>query len=1181
MKKLIKYIFKEFYGPFLMGIIAFVIFVSVQLLYELSETIVRNHVGFSKLLMLMWYNIPYFISMGIPVGVLFAIFWIISRLSNDNEIIAIQTLGIPTKKIVIPFLLIALILCGMTFWLIDSVVPNANYKAKEAIAKYIYQRPNVDALIAENQFVDLGDNKYLFVKEIDRNNGILYDLHLYEVKRSSVELFHAARAEKTGNDWFMYEGRIFRTDRDGFLKLDVSFNKLEMNIGQDVEEFLRFSRGANEMSSTELKKQIETFTRLGVNTSGLIVTYQSKFANSFAPLVIALLGVSLSLFLNLKSKSWSVITTFILVVLYQGSGAWLSALGKERIIDPTISPWIPNIIFGITGLILFLFLDTNLSFKLTEPLKKFFSVGIIILFLSTPSSIFSGKVVIESENFYMREDVIIFDSILKIEYNDSIVLADSGEVHLNNERKVKEAFLKGNVIFQEKEYTIQADEMIINYEESTALFLNSFSVQENPDKKEVEVRIFSESTFTPLNDELIVSRNSKITTCKSRPTYYFVARKVTIYPNKFLIARDMLIEFFGVPVFYFPFYFQNLGKQENAPFIFTFNFGDNKISVDLKLNYFFENNTNLKFTQKMENNMKTGKTDLSTVFKYGMPIFNGDFYVFSELLNDTVKSIGFSYENFLKDSYFRLNQETYNLKNINNLVLNIPKWETDFGTLEKISSEIIWHNNAIQYLKFYDFKSEAFQKKFRRSNISLYDLRFFAEAGNKLKTSQPIKKSLSELWEVRKTDISAKGRYNLYSVFSSLTGTFEYNQKTEAGITSKNQVLSKNLFSYKQDFFTFYYKEFEVSIGGAFKSNFNHQKDFVETNSSYFGKTDFDYIISPYIELYYSNFEFGYSLDHKNVLENSLTKTNKDQFLYNDYIGYRFSILSNSIISKFRIKRSIEISNLDDYDFNFLDFKIINAINPFKKNFGTFNSIEFDAQTNINIFGLNNIIQSKSKFDVSDEDNIVLNLTEFVITSKYSNILDHRTKFEYNHQKEIPIEFIENREIITYNRNRIEINYKYYFGKDSIKEAFPEILTKHSLILGGNRITGKFDIKNELNLFELETKFIEAKSAYNYILKSSYDISKNELKGGFGYETRDKTENIKFDLFYDLENNIFKFSTFEITKRIVCWSFTFKTQVDLSPNFNMNSFSLSFFITYMNDKAVSYSDDKGFEFNLM
>ena len=84
MKRLIKYISKEFFGPFLMGIFGFVIFVSVELLYQLSDKIVRNKVGFDKLLLLIWYNLPYFISMGIPVGVLFAIFWIISRLSNDN-----------------------------------------------------------------------------------------------------------------------------------------------------------------------------------------------------------------------------------------------------------------------------------------------------------------------------------------------------------------------------------------------------------------------------------------------------------------------------------------------------------------------------------------------------------------------------------------------------------------------------------------------------------------------------------------------------------------------------------------------------------------------------------------------------------------------------------------------------------------------------------------------------------------------------------------------------------------------------------------------------------------------------------------------------------------------------------------------------------------------------------------
>jgi len=42
MKRLIKYISKEFFGPFLMGIFGFVIFVSVELLYQLSDKIVRN-----------------------------------------------------------------------------------------------------------------------------------------------------------------------------------------------------------------------------------------------------------------------------------------------------------------------------------------------------------------------------------------------------------------------------------------------------------------------------------------------------------------------------------------------------------------------------------------------------------------------------------------------------------------------------------------------------------------------------------------------------------------------------------------------------------------------------------------------------------------------------------------------------------------------------------------------------------------------------------------------------------------------------------------------------------------------------------------------------------------------------------------------------------------------------------
>ena len=130
-------------------------------------------------------------------------FWAISKLSAANEIIAFQTLGIPTKKFAIPFLVWAVIFCFFTFILFDTIVPNSNFKAKEAMALYVYQRP--EAQIEENQFVDVGDGRYLFVRQIDRNTGILYDVLLYEVNRDSTVVSMLKKLKRL--KWIVYGKR--------------------------------------------------------------------------------------------------------------------------------------------------------------------------------------------------------------------------------------------------------------------------------------------------------------------------------------------------------------------------------------------------------------------------------------------------------------------------------------------------------------------------------------------------------------------------------------------------------------------------------------------------------------------------------------------------------------------------------------------------------------------------------------------------------------------------------------------------------------------------------------------------------------------------------------------------------------------------------------------------------------
>lgn len=97
LKILTKYLLKLSAVPFLIGLGGFIIFVSIEILYQLSDLIVRHRVGIGKLFLLLYYYLPYFVAMGVPVGVLLSIFWTFSKLSEDRELMAIQVHGISQK----------------------------------------------------------------------------------------------------------------------------------------------------------------------------------------------------------------------------------------------------------------------------------------------------------------------------------------------------------------------------------------------------------------------------------------------------------------------------------------------------------------------------------------------------------------------------------------------------------------------------------------------------------------------------------------------------------------------------------------------------------------------------------------------------------------------------------------------------------------------------------------------------------------------------------------------------------------------------------------------------------------------------------------------------------------------------------------------------------------------------
>ncbi|PNR96905.1 LptF/LptG family permease [Petrotoga olearia] len=1153
MKKLFKYISIEFIPPFFMGLIAFIVFVSLELLYQLSEIIVRNNVGFSKLLILIWYHLPYFISMGIPVGVLFGIFWVISKLSSANEIIALQTLGIPMKKLIIPFMTISLLLSFFTFALFDTIVPQSNYKAKEAMARYVYQRPQ--AQIEENQFVDVGDGRYLFVKQIDRESGILYDVLLYEVKKDYTAVFNAKQAQKGSDGWYMKNGRMFRTNKDGFLDLDITFDQLQLDIQEDVEEFLNFSKSANEMTSKELREKITTFSKLGLDVSGLIVSYQSKFANSLAPLVICILGTALSLFLNLTSKSWSVITTFVLVIIYQGSGAWLSALGKEKIINPTISVWIPNIIFGIIGAFLFFMLDTRASYKLLEPLKRIFSV---ILFILVGSSFFSAPVNINSQNFFLKDDLLFLEGDVFVEYEGSTIKADSAQGELNEDGTIKAATFYGNISYRYEDISIQASEITVNFEEDSAVFLNSYTIQKYKGDKEVEVRIWSESIQKPMQENIIETNKTQLTTCEDCITYYFSARKVDIFPGYFLIARDVVLSFFGVPVLYLPFYFQSLSEDEKEPMSLTFGYDNNEFSLLTEINYKFKNGSKVHLSYNTVNDLATQETDKEVTLKYGVPFLYGSLYLFTSLNSPNTydNNLGVSYQ-FFEDNkaseIAKLELQLEPATEKKSLSLNIPKLQTNLGDLKNIRSHIYWDPKGFDDILFLNVESTAFQKRYGRSLISLSKLKLNSHSYGDISDL-----SMPEIWNTKETEIDISGKYNFYETFARMYGNFDYAYTTVGTETTKNRLTTKNTFSYKDTLYEIKNNNFDLKFNMEDTINFNYYNDFIpgETYSS--GKSLFNYSLKPGIDINLGAFQVGNSLEYVKVLENSLTPSATDELNYNDYVGYSFSIFDKNLTNSSRLSRSFDLRNTE--------------------NFPDLQKLELQTQTNINLLNTKNTLQTKTEFDISDLNKIQPDTTNVKLTNVIG-LLTHRSEFDYHHQEEIKIDYIENREILRYNRNRLQFDYDLYINEKTFTKMVPELLTYFLFYYDGNKIYGDFDMKEEYTLYDLDINFLEKSSNYSFGIETTYRIS-DYLKTGFHINNRDKSEFAKINFNYDIEDQSVNFTEFEIQKQIVCWTLNLQSKFSLLPQFDLTSFRISFFINYIPDKNISYGDD-GFEFGLM
>lgn len=349
MKIVHRYIIAEFLRVFVACFVAVALLSVGQLLFNMSGFLVGHRTPISLVFQLLKYRFPMLVLDIVPVAVMFAAYAGVGRMAREKELDVVRTSGWSFMRIVYPLLVMTFIISTLVFVWYDTVVPLANRKYEKEIRSLRFQ--DVLPLFTENIFIKGPENRYFYVRRINNRTEELEGVMIFETSHKKFpRIITAQKGRIFRKNWALEEGIIHELDKDGWIRLELSFDKMTLDSGNDLTGFLGEQYTMEEMTRAELKEKMELFGKSGFDVSVFAVEYYLKTAVPYASLVLAFIALPFACLLSRRGKSVGLGIGFLLMLGYFFLQVIFRSLGQNAVVNPIMAAWIPNIAFFVLGL---------------------------------------------------------------------------------------------------------------------------------------------------------------------------------------------------------------------------------------------------------------------------------------------------------------------------------------------------------------------------------------------------------------------------------------------------------------------------------------------------------------------------------------------------------------------------------------------------------------------------------------------------------------------------------------------------------------------------------------------------------------------------------------------------------------------------------------------------------------
>ena len=350
IKQLDLYIIRKFLGTYFFAIL---LILAIIVMFDVNEKMDKFLQAPLKATIFDYYvnYLPYMANQFSPLFTFIAVIFFTSKLAGNSEIIAILSSGVSFRRLLVPYMVSALVIAVFTFTLDAFIIPPANVKRIDYQNKYI-----------KNKAVDYGSNIQLqvvpgeiaYMARFDNRSKTAYNFSLekFDGKVLRSRLTASSAVYDTLYRWTVRDYMI--RDFKGMKEELRQGGRLDTVVPIEPRDFLIAQNDHEKMTTPDLYNYINRQKMRGVaNIKGFEIELHRRFAMTAAAFILTLIGMSLS---SKKVKGGMGINIGIGLVLsfsYILFSTVTSTFAISGYTTPFIAMWIPNVVYLIIGIFLY------------------------------------------------------------------------------------------------------------------------------------------------------------------------------------------------------------------------------------------------------------------------------------------------------------------------------------------------------------------------------------------------------------------------------------------------------------------------------------------------------------------------------------------------------------------------------------------------------------------------------------------------------------------------------------------------------------------------------------------------------------------------------------------------------------------------------------------------------------